>query len=171
MLDKELNKGRGTHNMVIHRKASSNVSPGSQSNSSKWLSWLPCSNIFEDFMKDTVKYGNVMAPTLHISTPEVNKIIKDCEVTMALKSNNLMIKQPILTLNTLAHEVPIQSLESFRKLQGESGQFILSKGNDKDLVKGMSSLSQANLTNNFIFSKKNQGRRVLLGALIWLMKK
>ncbi|WMV07101.1 hypothetical protein MTR67_000486 [Solanum verrucosum] len=102
MLDKDLNKGRGTcskenWNMVIHRKASSNVSPA--------------------------------------------------------------IKPPIVTLNTLAHEVPTQFLEPFRELQGESRQLILSKGNDKDLVKGMSSLSQANLTNNLIISKENQGER------------
>ncbi|KAK6782833.1 hypothetical protein RDI58_020629 [Solanum bulbocastanum] len=88
-----------------------------------------------------------MAPTLHISNPEVNKIIQECKAAMALKSN-LAIYLPIFTLNTLDHEVPTQSLESFRELQGESGQIILSKGNDKDLVKGMLSLSQANLTNN-----------------------
>ncbi|KAH0742607.1 hypothetical protein KY290_030600 [Solanum tuberosum] len=160
MLDKDLNKERGTcskenWNMVIHRKASSNVSPGSRSNSSNDLL---CSNSFDDFLKDTVKDGNVIAPTLHISNPEVNKIIQECEATMALKSN-LAIKPPIVTLNTLAHEVLTQSLESFRELQGESGQLILSKGNDKDLVKGMSSLSQANLTNNLIISKENQGER------------
>ncbi|KAH0746427.1 hypothetical protein KY285_008084 [Solanum tuberosum] len=160
MLDKDLNKGRGTcskenWNMVIHRKASSNVSPGSRSNSSNDLL---CSNSFDAFLKDTRNDGNVMAPTLHISNPEVNKIIQECEVAMALKSN-LAIKPPIITLNTLAHEVPTQSLESFRELQGESGQLILSKGNDKDLVKGMSSLSQANLTNNLIISKENQGER------------
>ncbi|KAH0693730.1 hypothetical protein KY285_020827 [Solanum tuberosum] len=135
MLDKDLNQGRGTcskenWNMAIRRKASSNVSPD----------------------------GNVMAPTLHISNPEVNKIIQEYEAAMALKSN-LAIKPSIVTLNTLAHEVPTQSLESFRELQGESGQLILSKGNDKDLVTGMSSLSQANLTNNLIISKENQGER------------
>ncbi|KAH0642796.1 hypothetical protein KY289_033770 [Solanum tuberosum] len=136
MLDKDLNKGRGTcsketWNMVIRRKASSN---------------------------DTEKDGNVMAQTLHISNPEVNKIIQECEAAMVLKSN-LAIKPPLFTLNTLAHEVPTQSLESFRELQGESGQIILSQGSDKDLVKGMSSLSQANLTNNLIISKENQGER------------
>ncbi|KAG5577108.1 hypothetical protein H5410_057242 [Solanum commersonii] len=136
MLDKDLNKGRGTcskenWNMVIHRKASSNVSPGSRSNSSNDLL---CSNSFDAFLKDTRNDGNVMAPTLHISNPEVNKIIQEYEAAMALKSN-LAIKPPIVTLNTLAHEVPTQSLESFRELQGESRQLILSKGNDKDLVK------------------------------------
>ncbi|KAH0638903.1 hypothetical protein KY285_035489 [Solanum tuberosum] len=138
MLDKDLNTVRGTSskenwNMVIRRKTSSNVSLSSQT-----------------------KDGNVMAPTLHISNPEVNKIIQECEAAMTLKSN-LAIKSPIVTLNTLAHKVPIQSLESFGKLQVESGQLILSKGNDKDLVKGMSSVSQANLTNNLIISKENQG--------------
>uniref|UniRef100_M1BW03 NB-ARC domain containing protein n=1 Tax=Solanum tuberosum TaxID=4113 RepID=M1BW03_SOLTU len=121
--------------MVIRRKASSNVSPGSRSNSSNKLL---CLNSFDAFLKDTRKDGNVMAPTLHISNPEVNKIIQECEAAMALKSN-LAIKPPIFTLNTLAHEVPTQSLESFRELQGESGQIILSKGNDKDLVKGLRS--------------------------------
>lgn len=111
-----------------------------------------------------------MYPTLHISNIDVNKIIQVCKAAMTLKSN-IATKPLIVTLNTFAHEVPNQYLESFGKLQGESGQLILSKGNDKDLMKVMSSLSQANLTNNFIFSKKNQGRRVLLGALIWLMKK
>ncbi|KAH0715185.1 hypothetical protein KY284_008090 [Solanum tuberosum] len=101
MLDKDLNKGRGT-----------------------------CSK--ENWNMDTRNDGNVMAPTLHISNPEVNKIIQECEAAMALKSN-LAIKPPIVTLNFLAHEVPTQSLESFRELQGESGQRILSKGNDKDL--------------------------------------
>ncbi|KAG5592380.1 hypothetical protein H5410_042894 [Solanum commersonii] len=118
--------------MVIRRKASSNVSPGSRSNSSNELL---CSNSFDAFLKDTRKDGNVMAPTLHISNPKVNKIIQECEAVMALKSN-LAIKPPIVPLNTLAHKVPTQSLESFRELQGESGQIILSKGNDKDLVKG-----------------------------------
>jgi len=75
---------------------------------------------------------------------------------MTLKSN-LAIKPPIVTLNTLAHEVPTQSLKSFGKIQDESGQLILSKGKDKDLVEGMSSLTQANFTNNLIISKKKQG--------------
>ncbi|KAH0669054.1 hypothetical protein KY289_023547 [Solanum tuberosum] len=160
MLDKDLNKGRGTcsnenWNIVIHRKASSNVSPGSRSNFSNDLLY---SNSFDAFLKNIGKDGNVMAPTLHIFNPEVNKIIQECEAAMALKSN-LAIKPSIVTLNTLAHEVPTQSLESFRELQGESGQLILSKGNDKDLVKGMSSLSQTNLTNNLFISKENQGER------------
>ncbi|KAH0638912.1 hypothetical protein KY285_035498 [Solanum tuberosum] len=158
MLDKDLNIVRGTSskenwNMVIRRKTSSNVSPSSQSNSSNDLL---CSTSFDAFLKDTVKDGNVMAPTLHISNPEINKIIQECEAVMTLKSN-LAIKPPIVTLNTLAHEVPIQSLESFGKLQGESGQLILSKGNDKYLVKGMSSISQVNLANNLIISEENQG--------------
>ncbi|KAH0714103.1 hypothetical protein KY284_007008 [Solanum tuberosum] len=142
MLDKDLNKGRGTcnkenWNMVILGRHHL---------------------MFLQVHEDTGKDGIVTAPTLHISNPEVNKIIQECEASMALKSN-LAIKPPIVTLNTLAHEVPTQSLESFRELQGESGQLILSKGNDKDLVKGMSSLSQANLTNNLIISKENQRER------------
>uniref|UniRef100_M1DQ41 Uncharacterized protein n=1 Tax=Solanum tuberosum TaxID=4113 RepID=M1DQ41_SOLTU len=165
MLDKDLNTVRGTSskenwNMVIRRKTSSNVSLSSQSNFSNDLL---CSNSFDAFLNDTAKDGNVMAPTLYISNPEVNKIIQECEAAMTLKSN-LAIKSPIVTLNTLAHKVPIQSLESFGKLQVESGQLILSKGNAKDLVKGMSSVSQANLTNNLIIPKENQGE---MSALTW----
>ncbi|KAK4715648.1 hypothetical protein R3W88_013986 [Solanum pinnatisectum] len=78
--------------MVIHRKASYNVSPGLRSNSSNDLI---CSNSFDAFLKDTEKDGNVMAPTLHISNPDVNKIIQECEAAMALKSN-LTIKPPYL---------------------------------------------------------------------------
>ncbi|KAG5584773.1 hypothetical protein H5410_045207 [Solanum commersonii] len=132
MLDKDLNTVRGTSckenwNMVIRRKTSSNVSLSSQSNSSNDLL---CSNSFDAFLKDTSKDGNFMAPTLHISNPEVNKIIQKYEAAMTLKSN-LAIKPPIVTLNTLAHKVPIQSLESFGKLQVESDSSFCPKGMTK----------------------------------------
>lgn len=111
-----------------------------------------------------------MYPTLHISNIDVNKIIQVCKAAMTLKSN-IATKPLIVTLNTFAHEVPNQYLESFGKLQGESGQLILSKGNDKDLMKVMSSLSQANLTTSLIISKENRGEMSAPRWAYWLMKK
>ncbi|WMV45041.1 hypothetical protein MTR67_038426 [Solanum verrucosum] len=165
MLDKDLNTVRGTSskenwNMVIRRKTSSNVSVSSQSNSSNDLL---CSNSFDAFLKDTSKDGIVMAPTLHISNPEVNKIIQECEAAMTLKSN-LAIKPPIVTLNTLAHKVPIQSLESFGKLQVEFGQLILSKGNDKDLMKGLEGEIRVILTKRSMKLSTHPGEVALPGG-------
>uniref|UniRef100_A0A0V0H7C2 Putative ovule protein n=1 Tax=Solanum chacoense TaxID=4108 RepID=A0A0V0H7C2_SOLCH len=126
MLDKDLNKGRGTcskenWNMVIHRKASSNISPGSQSYSSNDLL---CSNSVDAFLKDSRNDGNVMAPTLHISNPEVNKIIQECEAAMALKSN-LAIKPPIVTLTYLVdEEVQVSPAILNGKLSPQALEFV-----------------------------------------------
>lgn len=46
-----------------------------------------------------------------------------------------MAKQPLVTLNTSAHEIPFQSLESFGEYCIESEQLLLSIWNDYDIVK------------------------------------
>lgn len=48
-------------------------------------------------------------------------------------------------------------MDLFNEHQGESEQFLLSTENDKNLVKDMSSLSQANFTYGLIISKKKIG--------------
>ncbi|KAH0679820.1 hypothetical protein KY284_020905 [Solanum tuberosum] len=156
MLDKDLNKGRGTcskenWNMVIRRKASSNVSPGSRSNSSNDLL---CSNSFDAFLKDTGKDGNVVATTLHISNPEVNKIIQECEAAMALKSN-LAIKPPIVTLNTLAHE---RSAPRWDDLVDEEVQV------SPPILNGKLSLQALEFVPKSVIAKKNEVEALASGV-------
>lgn len=82
------------------------------------------------------------------------------------------MKSSIVTLNTLAHEFPTQSLESFRDLQGKFVQLIFfQKGMTKIwskechyFLKLISQIIQ-------LFQTKIKGRGVILCGMIWLMKK
>jgi len=75
---KDLNKGREfgrkeDRNMVMLKKATSSTSLGCEKrhNISNASRALLCSKIFDGFVKATGKYGDIMAPTLHISNPKV----------------------------------------------------------------------------------------------------
>nr|XP_018627042.1 uncharacterized protein LOC108945507 isoform X2 [Nicotiana tomentosiformis] len=72
-------------------------------------------------------------PTIHFSSPQVEKIIKESQIEMMLNAN-LMFKQPLVTLNTSVYGIPSQSCESFSEHGGESGQPILSTGNNKEII-------------------------------------
>ncbi|MCD7469959.1 hypothetical protein HAX54_009454, partial [Datura stramonium] len=61
------------------------------------------------------------------------KIIQDIDGVMLLKAS-LAIKALMVALNTMAHEVPSQYLDSFGKQQGEYEKLLLSTRNE-DFVK------------------------------------
>ncbi|KAK4707141.1 hypothetical protein R3W88_033280 [Solanum pinnatisectum] len=102
-----------------------------------------------------------MAPTLNISNPEVNKIIQECEAVMALKSN-LAIKPPIVTLNTLAHEIPTQYLESsaprWADLVDEEGQV------SPPILNGKLSLQALEFVPKSVIAKKNEVEALASGV-------
>lgn len=83
-------------------------------------------------------------PTLHFSSPHVEKIIKDTQNAMAAHTN--IVKQPVVTLNTSVYEVPSQSLESFGEHRSDTGQLVLSTGNNNEII-------QANIRKMVIKSK------------------
>lgn len=64
---------------------------------------------------------------------------------------------------------PSQSLESFGERDGDSGQHLLSTGNDQQVDKGMASISQANSTNEQPISKGEQGviSAIMLNRKTW----
>lgn len=66
-------------------------------------------------------------PTLHISNPEVAKIIKESQHAMMLNSNPT-IKPLMVTLNTSEQDVPSQIMESFGEQEGDSEQQLISTG-------------------------------------------
>lgn len=92
-------------------------------------------------------------PTLHISNPEVAKIIKESQHAMMLNSNPT-IKPLMVTLNTSEQDVPSQIMESFGEQEGDSEQQLISTGNNQQVQKGMASISQANSTNKVTVSKE-----------------
>ncbi|KAJ8570868.1 hypothetical protein K7X08_037840 [Anisodus acutangulus] len=75
-----------------------------------------------------------------------------------LSKANPITKSPMVTINTSDHDVPSQSLKSFVEQIGDSRQQLIFKGNDNNLVKGTSSISQANSINNLFVSKEKQGK-------------
>lgn len=88
------------------------------------------SNRFDALLKATEKDGNIMAPTLYTSNPEVAEIIQENQNVMLFKSNS-PIKSLMVTLNTLAHEVtsPIFGVTC------ESGKLLMATEDDNELVK------------------------------------
>lgn len=58
----------------------------------------------EKGLKQQTTLGSSNTPTLHFSSPHVEKIIKDVQAAMVL--NNTMVKQPLVTLNTSVYDVP-----------------------------------------------------------------
>lgn len=70
---------------------------------------------------------------IHFSSPQVEKISKESQIEMMLNAN-LMFKQPLVMLNTSAYDIPSQSCESFGEHGAESGQPILSTGNNKEII-------------------------------------
>lgn len=67
------------------------------------------------------------------------------------------IKPPLVTLNTSVQEVPSQSMESFGEHEGDSGQMLLSIGNDLNLEKSIHSLSKTNSITVLLGSKEKIG--------------
>lgn len=68
----------------------------------------------------------------HFSNPHVQQIIKDTQNAMMMNSS--VVKQPFVTLNTSVFEIPSQSVESFGEFEGESGQLMLSTGNNNNVI-------------------------------------
>lgn len=74
------------------------------------------------------------APTIHISHPDVARIIKEQQNVMMFNA----IPQPlVVTLNTSAHEIPSQIMESFGEQEGDSGQQLISIRNNLQMQNGM----------------------------------
>lgn len=72
------------------------------------------------------------APMLQFSNPHVEQIIKNVRNEMMM--NNTLVKQPLVTLNTSIFYVPSQSVESFGEFESESGQHVLSIGNNNEVI-------------------------------------
>ncbi|OIT37325.1 hypothetical protein A4A49_08738, partial [Nicotiana attenuata] len=94
-------------------------------------------------------------PMLHISDPHLAKMIKESHAAMLMHTTR-KINAPLVTLNTSVHDVPSQSLESFGERHGESGQQLLSTGNNQQVEKSVAAISQANSTNKMLVSKEQQ---------------
>jgi len=90
-------------------------------------------------------------PTILVSSPQVQKIIKESQIEMMMYANPIF-KQPLVTLNTSAYDIPSQSVESFGDFEGESGQLMLSTGNNNEVI-------QSNLRLMAIKSKLWQEQR------------
>jgi len=88
----------------------------------------------EQQIRSNAEAHNSNAPTLHFSNPQVEQIIKDVQKEMMM--NNPMVKQPLVTLNKSVFEVPSQSMESCGEVEGETGQLMLSTGNNNDAIQG-----------------------------------
>lgn len=88
------------------------------------------SNSFDALLKSATN-EHVVVPIMHISNLEVTRIIKESQVAMM----NPMIKQPFVTLNTLAQNVPSQCFELFGEHSGGSGQPLLSTGNNNEVIR------------------------------------
>ncbi|XP_019260723.1 PREDICTED: uncharacterized protein LOC109238702 [Nicotiana attenuata] len=72
-------------------------------------------------------------PTILFSSPQVEKIIKESQIEMMMYPNPIF-KQPLVTLNTSAYDIPSQSCESLGEHRDESGQPILSTGNNNEII-------------------------------------
>lgn len=93
--------------------------------------------------------------TLQISDPELAQMIKESQAAM-LRHTTPKIKAPLVTLNTSIQEVPSQSMESLGEQADDSGQLLLSTGNNQQVDKVICSISQAS-TYEVIDSKDQQG--------------
>lgn len=74
-----------------------------------------------------------VTPTIHFSSPHVEKIIKDSQIKMMLDANP-MFKQLLVTLNTSMYDIPSQSCKSIGEHGGESGQPSISTANNKGII-------------------------------------
>nr|XP_009605129.1 uncharacterized protein LOC104099745 [Nicotiana tomentosiformis] len=74
-------------------------------------------------------------PTLHISDPDLAKMIKDSQKAMLMHTIPKG-KVPLVTLNASVHEVPSQSMESYGERAVDSGQQLLSTGNNQQANAG-----------------------------------
>lgn len=81
----------------------------------------------------TIQAHSSNAPVLHFSNPKVEKIIKNAQNEMMMEA--AMVKQPLVTLNTSVHDIPSQSVESFGEFEGESGQLMISTGNNNEIIR------------------------------------
>nr|XP_009791723.1 PREDICTED: uncharacterized protein LOC104238914 [Nicotiana sylvestris] len=70
--------------------------------------------------------------TILFSSSQVENIIKQAQAEMVM--NTTLVKQPMVTLNTSVFNVPSQSVESSGELKGESGQLVLSTGNNNEVI-------------------------------------
>lgn len=71
-------------------------------------------------------------PMILFSSSQVENIIKQAQAEMVM--NTTLVKQPMVTLNTSVFDVPSQSVESFGEFKGESGQLVLSTGNNNEVI-------------------------------------
>lgn len=70
--------------------------------------------------------------TILFSSSQVENIIKQAQAEMVM--NTTLVKQPMVTLNTSVFDVPSQLVESFGEFKGESGQLVLSTGNNNEVI-------------------------------------
>lgn len=72
------------------------------------------------------------APTLQFCSPYIEEIIKETQKAMMLSP--ILVKQPLVTLNTSVFEVPSQLEKSCGELEGEPGQIMLTSGFNSSVV-------------------------------------
>lgn len=73
---------------------------------------------------------NAASPTLHISNPDLAKMVKDAQTLMFINTTP-KIMAPWVTLNTSVQDVRSQSMESFCDRDDNFGQQLLSTGNNQ----------------------------------------
>nr|XP_009780388.1 PREDICTED: enolase-phosphatase E1-like [Nicotiana sylvestris] len=86
-------------------------------------------NVTKDRVFDEVTLKHELVEILGVRR---KRIIKNAQNEMMM--NSTLVKQPLVTLNTSVFDVLSQSVESFGDFEGESGQIMLSTGNNNEVI-------------------------------------